>query len=176
MLTDSPANGTFLALKVRTGFRVNVSDKRNGLREIYMDGFIQRQVLIIGIRDLDRAVLYTGGATRAFLLHNVSGLFNQGNLEVFCLPFYPVNFSIGQDVYIGMSATINKLRRFNAHGAVIRGKGLIKLGHLAANGRRFINQVNPKTRIGKIKGGLNTADPTTDNQNISKIIFCGTIN
>ena len=40
--------------------------------------------------------------------------------------------------------------------------------------RRFFNQVNLKTRSGKIKRGLNTADPSTDNHDISKITVCET--
>jgi hypothetical protein len=64
--------------------------------------------LIVWIRDLDRAVLYTGTTTRAVVLYNVSGLFDQGDLEVACLPFDTVNFSIGQDLYIGMPADLDQ--------------------------------------------------------------------
>jgi len=64
--------------------------------------------LIVWIWDLDRAVLDTGTTTRAVVLDNVSGLFNQGDLEVSCLPFYTVNFSIGQDLYIGMPADLDQ--------------------------------------------------------------------
>ena len=91
--------------------------------------------MIVWIRDLDRAVLYAGSTTRAFVLDNVSGLFIQGDLEVSCFPFYTVNFSIGQDLYIGMPADLDQFGREYSHGAVIRGIGLVKLGHLAANGR-----------------------------------------
>ena len=80
-------------------------------------------------------MLHTGRTARASVLYNVSGLFNQGYLEVSRFPFYSIHFSIGQDLYIGMPITFNKLRRFNAHGAIIGGKGLIKLGHLAPDGR-----------------------------------------
>ena len=90
--------------------------------------------MIVWIRDLDRAVLYTGSATRAFVLYNVSGLFIQGDLEVSCFPVYTVNFSIGQDLYIGMPADLDQYGREYSHGAVVGGKGLVKLGHLAANG------------------------------------------
>ena len=107
ILTDAFANGTFLLFKVNTAF-MYVSDKRNGLRKVYMDGFIGRQVLIIWIRVFDRAVLYAGTTTRAVVLYNVSGLFNQGDLEVACLPFDTVNFSIGQDLYIGMPADLDQ--------------------------------------------------------------------
>ena len=91
--------------------------------------------MIVWIRDLDRAVLYTGSTPRAFVLYNVSGLFIQGDLEVSCFPFYSVNFRIGQDLYIGMPADLDQFGREYSHGAVIGGIGLVKLGHLAANGR-----------------------------------------
>ena len=134
ILTYSFANRTFLLFKVNAAF-IYISDKGNGLREVYMDGFIRRYVLIVWIRDLDRAVLYTGSTPRAFVLYNVSGLFIQGDLEVSCFPFYSVNFSIGQDLYIGMPADLDQFGREYSHGAVIGGIGLVKLGHLAANGR-----------------------------------------
>ncbi len=134
-----------------------------------MDGFILRYFLIKLIRVFDRAVFYTGSTTRALALCNISGLFNQGYLEVSCFSFYTVNFSIGQDLYIGMPADLDQFGREYSNGAVIGGKGLVKLGHMAANGRCLVDQVNLKTSSGKIKRGLNTADPSTDNHYVSKI-------
>jgi len=90
--------------------------------------------LIVWIRHLDRAVLNTGRTTRAFVLDNVSGLFIQGDLEVSCFPFYTVNFSIGQDLYVRMPADLDQFGREDSHGAVICGIGLVELGHMAANG------------------------------------------
>jgi hypothetical protein len=173
ILTDSFANTTFLFFKVKTAF-IYISDKGNCLSEVYMDGFILRYFLIKLIRVFDRAVFYAGSTTRAFALYNISGLFNQCYLEVSCFSFYTVNFSVGQDLYIGMPADLDQFGREYSNGAVIGGKGLVKLGHLAANGRCFVDQVNLKTRSGKIKRGLNTADPSTDNHNITKITACET--
>jgi hypothetical protein len=116
-----------------------------------MDGFILRYLLIKLIRVFDRAVFYAGSTTRAFALYNISGLFNQGYLEVSCFTFYTVNFSIRQDLYIGMPADLDQFGREYSDGAVIGGKGLVKLGHMAANGRCFVNQVNLKTSSAKIK-------------------------
>jgi len=42
ILTDSSANGTFLALKVKAALRVYISVERNCLGKVYMDGFILR--------------------------------------------------------------------------------------------------------------------------------------
>jgi len=92
ILTDSFANTTFFLFKIKAVF-IYISDKGNCLREVYMDGFIRRYVLIVWIRDRDRAVFYTGRTTRTFVLYNVSGLLDQGYLKVSCFPFYTVNFS-----------------------------------------------------------------------------------
>ena len=133
-LTYAFANTAFLLFKVNTAI-IDICDKGNCLRKIYMDGFILRYFLIKMIRVFNRAIFRTCRTTRAFILYNVSGLFIQGNLEVSCVSFYTVNFSIGQDLYIGMPADLDQFRREYSHGAVIRGVGFVKLGHVAANGR-----------------------------------------
>ena len=45
------------------------------MREVYMDGFIIRNILIKLIRILDRTILNTGGTTGTFVFNNISGLF-----------------------------------------------------------------------------------------------------
>ncbi len=139
-----------------------------------MDGFILRYFLIKLIRIVDRAVLCTRSTTRAFVLYNVSGLSIQRYREVSRFPFYTVNFSVSQDLYIGLPADLDQFGREYSHGAVIGGKGLVKLGHMAPNARRFLNQVNLKAGSGKIKRGLNTADPSTNNHYVSKIVVSET--
>jgi hypothetical protein len=74
-----------------------------------------------------------------------------------------------------MPADLDQFGREYSHGAVIGGKGFVQLRHMAANGPGFVNQVNLKARRGQIKRGLNTADPTTDDHDISKIGFRKTI-
>jgi len=135
-----------------------------------MDGFILRYFLIKLIRDFDRAVFYTGRTTRAFALYDISWLFNQCYPEVSLFPFDTVNFSIAQDLYVGMPADLDQFGREYSNGALIGGKGFVKLGHLATNGGAFVNQVNFKTRVAKIKRGLNTANSPTENHYVSKII------
>jgi hypothetical protein len=68
-----------------------------------------------------------------------------------------------------MPADLDQFGREDSHGAVIGGIGLVKLSHMAADGRRPFNQVNLKTGSGEIKRGLNTADPSPDNHDVSKI-------
>jgi len=171
VLTDSFANTTFLFFKVKTAF-IDIRDQGDGLSEIDMDGLILRYLLIKLIRVFDRAVFYTGGTARAFVFQNISGFFSQGYLEVSCFALYSVKFSVRQDLYVWMPADLDQFGCEYSDGAVIGRKGLVKLGHMAANGRRLVDQVNLKTRTGKIERGLNTADPSTDNHDISKMIVC----
>ena len=70
-----------------------------------------------------------------------------------------------------MPADLDQFGCQYSHGAVIGRKGLVQLGHMTTDTRRFFNKVNLEARIGKIKSGLNTADPATDNHNISEIMF-----
>jgi len=118
---------------------------------------------------LDRAVFYTGRTTCAFVLQNIPGLPNQGDPKVPCFSFYTVNVSIGQDLYVGVPADLDQFGRKNSYRAVIGGKGLVELGHVAANGRRLVHQIDLKTRRSKIERGLDPADSSTDDHDIAKM-------
>jgi hypothetical protein len=106
-LANAFADSAFLLFKVKTAF-MDVGYKGNGLRKVNMNRFIRRQILIVWIRDFDRAVLHTGRTTRASVFYDVSGFFIQGDLEVSCLPGYTVNFRICQNLYIGMPADLDQ--------------------------------------------------------------------
>jgi len=174
ILTDAFANTTFLLFQVNTAL-IDIRDQGNGLSEVDMDGFILRYLLIKSIRVFDRAVLDAGRTTRAFAFQNISGLFGQGDLKVPCFPDDTINVRIRQDLYVGMPADLDQFGREYSDGAVVGRKGLVKLGHMAADGRRLVDQVNLKARSGEIKRSLNTADPSTDNHHITKISFCETL-
>ena len=171
ILTDCFADTAFLLFEIKAAL-IDIRDKGNGLSEIDVDGFILRYLLIKLIRVFYRTIFYTGRTTRAFVFQNISGLFSQGYLEVSCFALYSVKFSVRQDLYVWMPADLDQFGCEYSDGAVIGRKGLVKLGHMAANGRRLVDQVNLKTRIGKIERGLNTANPSTDNHDISKMIVC----
>ena len=138
-----------------------------------MDGFIIRQVLVEWVRDIDWTVLHTGITPRAFIFYDVSGFFDQTDPEISCFPFHTVHFGIGHDLYIGMSGAFNELGGFNTHGAIIGGEGLIKLSHLSADGRRFIDQVDLKPRLSQVKCSLYTTDSSAYDHDIAVIVFFG---
>jgi hypothetical protein len=134
-----------------------------------MNGFILRYLLIILIRVFGRAVFYAGRTPRAFLLYDIPGFLSQRDPEVSNFPFYTVDFSISQDLYIRMPADLDQFRCEDSHGAVISGKGLVKLSHMPPDARGLFDQVNLETGCSKIKRGLNATDPSAHNHDISKI-------
>ena len=131
--------------------------------------------MIIRIRDHDRAVFYAGGTTRAFIFYDVPGFLGQGYLKVPSFPFNMLNLGIRQHLYVGMPADLDQFGSENSHGAVIGGIGLVKLRHMAADGRGLFNKVDLKARGGKIKRGLNTADPSANHHDVPKLILIETL-
>jgi hypothetical protein len=174
ILTDRFANTAFLLFQVKTAF-VDVGDQGNGLSEIDMDGFVFRYVLIKWIRVLDRAVFYTGRTTPALVLQDIPRLFRQSYLKVSSFAFYAVDFRIRQDLDIGIPADLDQFGCENSYRAVIRGKGLVKLGHVAANGRRTVHQIDLETRSRQIERGLDPADPSADHHHVAKMTVCETL-
>ena len=55
--------------------------------------------------------------------------------------------------------------------AVVGRKGLVELGHVAADARRLLDQVHLEAGSGKIEGGLDTADPSADDHDVSEVAF-----
>ena len=109
------------------------------MSEINMDGFVLRYFLIKSIRVFDRAVFDAGRTTRAFVLQDISGLLRQGDLEVPCFPLYTVHLGVRQDLYVRMPADLDQFGREYSDGAVIGRKGLVELGHMAADGRGLVD-------------------------------------
>jgi len=140
-----------------------------------MDGLIHRYFLIISVRILGRAILYTGSTTGAFILKNIPWLLRQGYPVVPYLSLYAVDFSIGEDFYIGVPADLDQLWREYSHGALVGWKGLVQLRHMAANAWPFFNQVHLEPGGGEIKRGLNAADSSTNNHYVSKITVSETL-
>jgi len=109
------------------------------LSEIDVDGFILRYLLIKLIRVFDRAVFDAGRAARAFALDDIPGLLNQGDLKVSRFPRDAVNFGVRQDLYVWMPADLDQFGCEYSDGAVVGRKGLVELGHVAADGRSLID-------------------------------------
>jgi len=93
----------------------------------------------------------------------------QRSAEVAFFTFNGSDFGKRQDFYVWVPADLDQFRCQNSHRAVIGWKGLIELGHVAANARPLLNQVDLESSSGQVQGCLDTTDTTPDNQDISEI-------
>jgi hypothetical protein len=134
-----------------------------------MDSFIFGYFLVKFIRVFNRTIFHAGSASRALILLNISGLSGQAYFKITSFTLYTINFSVTQDFYIRVPSNLDELRCKYSDRAVISGKGLVKLSHVAADGRGFINQINLKTRSGEVERSLNTTDSSTNYHYVSEI-------
>jgi hypothetical protein len=64
-----------------------------------------------------------------------------------------------------MSTDIQQLRRENSYGAVIGGKGLVQLGHFAADAGVLFHQVDLDSHLTEIQSSLHACYSTADYEN-----------
>jgi hypothetical protein len=73
--------------------------------------------------------------------------------------------AVSQQVYFRMPTDIQQLRRENSYGAIVGGKGLVKLRHLPANARVLLHQMHGDAHVTQVERSLYSRDSTADNQN-----------
>jgi hypothetical protein len=109
VFADTLADAAFLFFKVQTAL-IYVRNERDSLRVINMDSLIFRYGLVELVGILYGAVFYTGSTAPAFVLVNITGFFDQCDLEVARLAFDCANFGIGQDFDVLLSVDLDQFR------------------------------------------------------------------
>jgi hypothetical protein len=127
--------------------------------------------LVIGIKDIYGTILSTCSTAGTFLLINVPRSLEQGNCEIPRLALDSINLGTRDDRYVRIRRALNKFGRQDTHGAIIGGKGLIQLGHLATNSRSLIYQIDPETGIGYIECGLYSTDSGSKHHHCPHLAF-----
>ncbi len=97
-------------------------------------------------------------ATRAFRYIYVAGLAAQGHREMTRFPVDGPDLGIGHELDIEVPCRLYQFRADNAHGAVVRGEGLVELGHPSAYGSALLTQIDLEAGVGKVQCGLHAAD------------------
>jgi hypothetical protein len=85
--------------------------------------------------------------------------------EVAGLALDAKNVGFGMDFDVEMAADVDQLGADIAHGAIIGREGLVQLGHMPADGRFLLNQVDLEALIGQIQGSLNAGDAAANHHN-----------
>ena len=95
-----------------------------------------------------RTLFGTGAAAGTEIFVHIAGFFAHLELKRTLFTAHLFNLAVGQEIDIGMPTGIQQLGRENSDGAIVSGKGLIQLGHLAANARQRLYQVDLDTHLG----------------------------
>jgi hypothetical protein len=154
---------------------VNVGDQGNGLGKVDVDRLVLRDLLVVDIGILDRAVFNAGVAARALVFQNVTGFFRKAYLEVPCVSADAVNFRVAQYFYIRMPADLDQFRCKYSNRAVVGREGFIELGHMAADAGSLLHEIDFETRTREIKRGLDAGDASAHNHDVAEIAFFATV-
>ena len=73
--------------------------------------------------------------------------------------------AVSQQINVRMPTDIQQLRRENSYRAIIGGKGLVQLGHFAADTGVLFHQVDLDAHVAQIQSGLHSGYPTADDKN-----------
>jgi hypothetical protein len=134
-----------------------------------VDRLVLRDLLVVDIGILDRAVFCADIAASALIFYNVAGFFRKGYLEVPCVSADAVNFRVAQYLYILMPADLDQFRCEYSNRAVVSREGLIELGHMAADAGSLLHKIDLETCTREIERGLDAADPAADNHHVAEI-------
>jgi hypothetical protein len=112
----------------------------------------------------DRTTGHAGSAAGALRLVHVARSLFQRDGEIPRLPLDPLYFAQGENLNVFVAADFHQARRHRAHGAVVRGKRLIKLRHHPADGRLVFHEVYLDAGAHQIEGRLHPANAAADHQ------------
>ena len=73
-------------------------------------------------------------------------------------PSRPVELRVGDDVDVQVPPGLDQLGGQGAHRAVVGGEGLVELRHVAAEGRRLLDEVDLVAALGEVEGALDAGD------------------
>ncbi len=148
-------------------FLVLDDDVRDRLCVGFVDGFPNPDTGVEPVVDLHRTDLGAVPAPVALLLDDVAGMLPDPDLEVADLTGDRFDLRAGVDGNVWMPGHLHHLRREDAHGAVVRRKRLVELGHMPTDARLAFDEVDMDVVAGKVERCLDAGDPGTDDHDVS---------
>jgi len=79
-----------------------------------------------------------------------------------------LDLGVGEDLDVGVPVALDELGRLDAHRAVVRGERLVELRHLAADGRRLLDQEDLEAGGRHVERGLDAADPAAHDHDVAE--------
>ncbi len=126
----------------------------NGLGKVAIHGLAGVEPFVEVGGDGDGADVGAVPASGAFGQIDVPGGLGHPDPEAARLPLDGLDRPPGHDLHIGMTPDFDQFRGEDAGRTVVRGKGLVQLGHDAADADPLLHEEDLHPGIGKIERGL----------------------
>ena len=139
------------ALAGRVALLVDGVGVGDGLRVELVDGLALAEALVVLVFDRDGADRHALAAAGAHLGVDVAGVVVDRGLEAAGLALEPGELGVGDDLDVEVPAGLDELGRQRAHRAVVGGEGLVELRHVAAEGRRLLDEVDLVPAFGQVE-------------------------
>ena len=143
------------------GDGVGVGD---GLRVELVDGLALAELLVVLVGDDDGADRGALAAARAEVGVDEAGVVEDLGPEVAGLALEAGELGVGDDLDVEVPPGFDQLRRQRAHRAVVGGEGLVELRHVAAEGRRLLDEVDLVPALGEVERTLDAGDAATEDE------------
>jgi hypothetical protein len=138
--------------------------KGDSLGEGDIDGLFLSQSHVKFVRKRYRALFYTVSTGRAFGCIDIPRLPSDDDFKMTGLTFDVGHFRIGEEVDVGMIAHIHHFGRDDTSRAIEGGKGLVELGHMAADGWVLLHQMDFESLIGNVEGSLHPCNASANHK------------
>ncbi len=100
------------------------------------------------------------------LFVDIARFLAHGHREVAQIAIHLLHLAVGEQGDVGVLADIHHLGRQNTGRAVQRGEGLVQLGHVAANGRFPLHQIDVVPGIGQLQRRRDAGDAAAHDQGV----------
>ncbi len=136
----------------------------DGLGVEFVGRALDAQPHVEPVRDDNGADARALPTTGALIQINVAGLFAQADGEVAHIPVHADHFGIHQQLNVAVAAGLHQFGAEDAHGTVVGGESFVQLGHVSADGRFCLHQVDLEAGLCQVQGGLDPGDAPADDQ------------
>ena len=162
---DLRADLALAACEVGAVGRIDHRNPRHGLRERHVDRLARGHADLEHVVDhFPRALLHADAAARAIGGVDHAGLLADLDLEVAHRSAHLFQLGVGEHRDLVVLADFGHLGREDAGRAVQRGEGLVELGHVPADRRLALDQVDRVAGVGQFQRGLQAGDAAADHE------------
>jgi hypothetical protein len=153
----------------RTGRRapaINGIFKGDGLGEGGIDGLSLPEAHIEFVWKRYWALSHAVCTGCAFGCIDISRFSSDDDFEMTGFTFDVDHFGIGEEVDVGMVGCVHHLGCDDASRAIEGGKGLVELGHMAADGWVLLHQMDFESFIGNVEGSLHPCNARSNDKRL----------